>query len=86
MDIHDLFTDEQFELLNKLEILNKTHLLRWVVGREFELTMAEGKTYQETAEMLGNRIWDILGEKRCIGIDTCKNDYNWYLKKIRSLK
>jgi hypothetical protein len=85
MDIKDIFSQDQIDLLVKYDLLIKTHYERYQIGLEFERSLAEGKTYNETAEILGNRAWIFWGEKHFIGSGSAQNAYTWYKKHLKEL-
>lgn len=85
MDITDIFPIDQIEELRKYGLLNETHYIRYVIGREFSLLLAEGKTYHEVSVILGDKIWNFFGEKRCFDEGSIKNIFIWYTKQVKNL-
>ena len=85
MDITDIFSVEQIELLVKYDLLTKVHYERYIIGLEFQHHLDEGMNYQEAAEIIGGKIYSFWGENKCVGVDTSKNIYAWYRKQVKKL-
>jgi len=85
INVFDMFSQEQLDLLNKLEILNTAHFEYLVIGREFSLLLAEGKKYGEAMEILSNKVYSCFGKNRCFGENSIKNMYIWYKRICRKM-